>query len=288
MLFLHTASDNWYSWDPHPDVLLLVALLAAGYIYAIHYLRPKISDAGRVKRSQITCFFLGVLVIYVASSSPMHELSEEYLLSVHMFQHLLFTMVAAPLFLAGIPGWLWQALLSKRWAMLIGQRLTNPLVAFALFNLLLLLTHLPPAVELALQMEAFHFLVHAALVAAALLMWWPILSPVPELPRLPYPGQMAYLFLQSLLPAVLASFVTFSDRVVYEPYAEAPRLWGLSAIEDQQIAGGIMKTLGTAILWTFIAVAFFKWYEKEEAMSRPPRWREVEEELQEIGLNWEK
>ena len=146
---------------------------------------------------------------------------------------------------------------------------------------------LPPAVDLALRHHAFHLFAHSLLVASGLLMWWPILSEVPELPRLSYPLQMGYLFLQSLLPAVMAAFITFSDRVVYPFYEDAPRIWGLSPTEDQQIGGLIMKLLGSLILWAFIAVAFFKWFEREEAEAQGPRWREVEEELDRIGLTRE-
>ena len=202
-----------------------------------------------------------------------------------MVQHLLFTLVAAPLLLAGTPTWLWQALLRGPGVMPIARVLTNPLVAFSVFNAVLLLTHLPPVVDLALRHHEFHLLVHVVLVVSALMMWWPILSIVPELPRLSYPLQMAYLFLQSLLPAVLASFITFSEGVVYEFYGEAPRIWGLSPIDDQQIAGGIMKLAGSIILWSFIAVAFFRWYQREEQESRGPRWQEVEAELDSLGLS---
>jgi len=146
------------------------------------------------------------------------------------------------------------------------------------------LTHLPPVVDLGLHQHAFHLWLHVVLIATALLMWWPVLSPLPELPRLSYPLQMGYLFLQSLLPAVMAAFITFSDRVVYPFYAQAPRIWGLSPISDQQIAGLTMKLLGSLILWAFIAVAFFKWFEREEAGARGPRWEEIEEELDELGL----
>jgi putative membrane protein len=96
---------------------------------------------------------------------------------------------------------------------------------------------------------------------------------------------MAYLFVQSLLPAVIASFITFSRTAVYEFYEQAPRVWGITAVEDQQIAAGLMKTAGSLIIWSFIAVAFFKWYAQEEAESRGPRYRDVEEELRELGLS---
>lgn len=284
LLHVGAGGPSWLDWSLEPDVLLLCLALEWGYLYAVSQLRLRISDAGRVKRSQLVSYSLGVLVIYAASGSPLHDLSETYLASAHMLQHILLMLVAAPLLLAGIPAWLWQALLRVRGAMPVARLLTRPLVAMAIFNTVLLLTHLPSVVELQVRQWWFHLLVHSAQLGSGLLMWWPILSSVPELPRLSYPLQMGYLFLQSLLPSVMASFVTFSDRVVYSVYAEAPRIWGISPISDQQIAGGLMKLLGSIILWLFIAFAFFKWYAREEAEAQGPRWDEVREELGRLGL----
>jgi putative membrane protein len=284
LLHIGVGGPTWVDWTFHIDAILLVIALEWGYLYAIHDLRPTISDAGRVRRSQQLYFHAGVATLFVAGGSPLHDLGEQYWLSAHMTQHLLLTLVAPPLLIAGIPGWLWAWPLRNRRVFAVAHLLTRPLLAFAIFNAVQLLTHLPPAVDLSLHVGAFHFFVHAMLVVTALLMWWPILSPVPELPRLSYPGQMAYLFLQSLLPSVIVAFITFSDHVVYGFYADAPRLLGLSAITDQQTAGGIMKLGGSLILWSFIGVAFFKWYQHEQAQQVEPSWPEVERELEELGL----
>jgi putative membrane protein len=115
-------------------------------------------------------------------------------------------------------------------------------------------------------------------------MWWPVVSPLDELPRLSPPLQMGYLFLQSLLPSVMASFITFSDRAVYPVYQHAPRLLGITPIEDQQMAGGLMKVLGSIILWSIMSYVFFQWYNREQAETEAPSWREVEQELEELGL----
>jgi putative membrane protein len=229
-------------------------------------------------------FMSGVLAIYLVAGTPVHDLSERYLLSVHMFQHAVFALVAAPLLLAGIPAWMWQAVLRQPRVMPVARRLTHPLVAFGLVNAVLVISHLPGVVDFALNNHWFHLVVHVAIVGSALLMWWPVLSPVPELPRLSAPLQMAYLFLQSLLPTVIASFVTFADGAVYPFYEAAPRTWGLTAVEDQQLGGGIMKVMGSLILWSFIAVAFFQWYAREQRESQEPHWRDVEEELDRLGL----
>jgi putative membrane protein len=282
-LFENIGGVSWLDWHIHPDVVLLCVTLLGAYFYAINVLRPRISDAGRVRGTQIVFYVLGVLTIYIATGTPIHDLSEQYLLSMHMLQHLLLTLVAPPLLIAGIPGWLWQAMLGGR-AVPVARVLLNPLVTFGVFNALVVLTHLPNVVDYALQEHWFHFLVHAALFVSAVMMWWPVLGGIAEIPRLTYPYQMAYLFVQSILPAVIASFITFSQTAVYDFYEEAPRIWRIDAVEDQQMAGGIMKTTGSLILWSFIAVAFFRWYAKEEAEARGPSWTDVEEELRELGL----
>ncbi len=286
---LHVSSTeyNWH-WNLHPDVLFLCAVLLAGYWYAVTQLRDEIPDAGRVRRSQVTMYVMGVGFLYGASTSPIHELAEGYLASAHMLQHFVYTMVAPPLLIAGVPGWLWRAPLRNRALLALMKRVTLPLVAFAAFNAVQLLTHLPASVDLSLRVHSLHFGVHVALVATAVLMWWPILSPIEELPRLSAPLQMAYLFVQSLLPSVLAAFLTFSDGVFYKFYATAPRVWGLSPVSDQQLAAFVMKFLGSLVLWGFITWAFFRWFERENAESRESRWDDVKDEMTRLGLPLEK
>ncbi len=282
---LHTASGPYqFHWPLHADVVLFCIFLEVGYLYAVTQLRDTISDAGRVRRKQILLFGAGVASLYLVAGTPVHDISEQYLLSMHMFQHTVLTLVTAPLLLAGIPAWMWQALLRQRGMMPLAKRLVNPVAAFAIFNLLMVLTHLPTSVNYSLNHHWFHFSVHAVLVASAMLMWWPILSVVPQLPRMTAPLQMAYLFVQSLIPTVIAAFVTFADGTVYSFYERAPRTWGLSPEADQQIAGGIMKLIGSLILWTFITIAFFEWYAREQRQSDDPRWEDIQEELHELGL----
>jgi putative membrane protein len=284
-IILHTSDGNAaITWNPHPDVVVLCLGMLGAYWYAVTSLRRDISDAGRVRRSQVVLFALGVATLYIASSSPIHEIAEQYLASVHMFQHLLYTMVAPVLLILGTPAWLLRAPLRNPYVLKVARFVTYPLVAFITFNTVQLLTHLPSAVDLSLQVHWLHFTVHVALVGSALLMWWPILSPLEELPRLSPPLQMAYLFVQSLIPTVLAAFLTFSDGSFYHYYASAPRLWGLNPVEDQQFAGFVMKVLGSIILWSFIAYAFFRWYEKETKQSVDPRWEEIQEELTRMGI----
>ena len=284
LLHVGVGGPRWLDWSIHLDMIALVIVLAEAYRYAVVTLRPRVSDAGKVKRRQVLLFAGGLLALVVAGGTPLHNLSEQYLLSAHMLQHLIFTLVAAPLLVAGTPAWLWRYLFCSPRVLPVARFFTKPLVAFAIFNGLVLFTHLPPTVDLALRVSAFHFAVHVALVLSAMLMWWPVLSPLEELPPLSAPLQMGYLFLQSLLPSVMASFITFADRPVYPFYRNAPRLWDISPIADQQIAGGIMKLLGSIILWSVMTVVFFRWYNREQTESQEPRWKEIEAELKELGI----
>jgi putative membrane protein len=192
------------------------------------------------------------------------------------------------LLLLGTPGWMLQPLLRNRAVFRAVFVLTRPLAAFLLFNGVILVTHLPAVVDLTLRHHPVHFVAHLCLVATALLMWMPVLSPVAELPRIGPFAQLVYLFVQSLLPAVIASFLAFSDRVVYQFYADAPlRYWGLDAHVDQQIAAVIMKLGGSAVLWGVMAYVFFRWFSQDQPDRRPERdvgWPEVEAELERMGL----
>jgi putative membrane protein len=104
------------------------------------------------------------------------------------------------------------------------------------------------------------------------MMWWPVISPLPELPQLSPFMKMGYLFLQSLVPTIPASFLTLGDNALYPIYETLPRVWGLSAHSDQVIAGLIMKLGGGLLLWGFIAWVFFTWWNDEQrygAADRP-------------------
>jgi putative membrane protein len=276
--------DSWYTWHAHPDVLILIAGLLVAYWYAVVVWRPHIPDAGRVKRTQVACYLLGVATVYVAAGTPIHEIGEGYLLSVHMTQHLLLSLVAPPLLLAGIPTWLWEALLVRKRVLPVARVLLNPLVAIGFFNAVLVITHLPEVMNYNLTHHWAHFVAHVVIVSSSVVMWWPVITSVPNLPRLSYPYQMAYLFVQSLIPSVVAAFIVFTPGAAYSYYETAPRIWGMSPVEDQQWGAFVMKIVGSLILWAFIGVAFFRWFAREEAEARGLPWHEVEEELHEIGV----
>jgi putative membrane protein len=158
--------------------------------------------------------------------------------------------------------------------------LTRPLVALVVANAVLLFTHWPEVVALSVRSELAHFSLHTLLLGSAIVMWWPVLSPLPEYPALSPPGQMLYLFFQSLAPTIPASFLTFGTSPLYPVYVGFPRIWGIHPLTDQMIAGLVMKLVGGAILWVVIAVVFFRWGRQEETEGWDAlKFRNVEREI---------
>jgi putative membrane protein len=271
-----------YAWHAHPDVWLLIVVLLGGYAWALRRLGPQHTAPGQpvATRIQKACWVTGVVTVWVAADWPVHDLSERYLYSVHMTQHLLIMLVAPPLLLLGTPAWLARELLRPAVLYRVVRRVARPMPALILFNALTVVTHWPDFVDATLHSELLHFATHAALFVSALLMWCPVAAPLPELRPLTPPAQMLYLFLQSIVPTVPASFLVFADKPIYHFYEHVPRLWGLSAGEDQRIAGLLMKLGGGLLLWMVIAVLFFKWHAAEEENDRQARhWRELEREI---------
>jgi putative membrane protein len=265
-------------WHPHVEVWLLFGSIAAAYLIAA---RRHARDTGEAPDARRTRFFLtGIAVLWLGADWPIHDLSERYLYSVHMTQHLLFTLVAAPILIAGMPVWLLRRFLRPRAIAVVFRFLSRPLVALILFNGALLFVHWPAVVQLSISSGWVHFGLHVLLTSTALLMWWPVMSPLPEYPALPAPGQILYLFLQSLAPTIPASFLTFGDHLLYPIYGTFPRIWGIGPLTDQLIAGLIMKLIGGAILWGFIATIFFRWYRQERTEDwDASRYRDVEHEI---------
>lgn len=274
-----------FAWQPHPDAWVLGTLLAGGYLYALAAWGPRHAPGRRPATGrQRACFLAGVAVLWLAADWPIENLSL-HLFSVHMVQHMLFSFVAAPLLILGTPGWLWRRLFRRPAVAATVRVVTRPMFALVLFNAWVAAYHAPPLVELSVYNPLAHFFIHVVWVVTALIMWWPVLSPLPEFPHLSYPLRMAYLFGQSIVPTVPASFLTFSHGPLYEAYAAAPRVatW-LTVVQDQQMAGLLMKIGGGLLLWGVITVLFFRWASEEQSGGPDALyWRDLEPDVEASG-----
>lgn len=266
-LRVFASSDLW-----HPGVLLFVFLVIDAYLLAAGPLRRRYNWGPPVPKGKVAAFILGMLAVYIAEGTPIHELSEHFLFSVHMVQHVLLTAVMPPLLLVGTPDWMLRPLLRPRAVRAVAKVLVHPVPALLLFNLVYSLWHLPFFYDSALYNHYVHMFQHALLVPLSFLMWWPMLSPLPELPRVHEGVQILYIFLLAVAQLAVFGIVTFADVVLYTKYANAPRVWGVSAHHDQQMAGIVMKLSGSAIFTLFLGLIFFRWARREEepARSQPP------------------
>lgn len=265
----------------HPEAWLLVLVLGGGYAYLRAIWGPQMAPAhlaraGWATRQQKVLFYSGLFLLWLGASWPIHGLGEDHLYAVHMVQHLLFQLLAAPLMLLGTPAWLFRALLRPRPLFKLVHVLTRPLHALILVSAFVAVAHTPFWVEASVNNGLFHLITHALWILVGLLMWWPVLSPLPELPHYHYLGRMGYLFSHSIVPTVPASFLTFATEPFYPSYVRAPRIWEwVTPLVDLQIAGLLMKIGGGLLLWAAIAVMFFQW--SREAASGGPDflyWRD--------------
>lgn len=264
------AGTGFPPFDPHLDVLGLVIALAIGYEYGIRRLADVYCppDEVPVTNGKRVAFYTGLAALLLASGWPIHDLAESRLFMFHMIEHLLIALVVPPLLLGGTPWWLIRVLVGP--ILPVVKFMTKPLVALVVFNAWLAIVHVPPVEELMLTNELFHLFYHTMLFVTALIMWWPVMDPIPDTQSLTPFGKMGYLFLQSLVPTIPASFMTLGSTPLYPIYETFPELWGIDTMTDQIIAGLIMKIGMGLVLWGWIAWVFFSWWADEQKHAEGP------------------
>ncbi|HEY0242607.1 MAG TPA: cytochrome c oxidase assembly protein [Gemmatimonadaceae bacterium] len=265
------SQSSWLTWSIHPSTVIGLVALGALYLWRLRQAKGD-EHASVVRRIS---FLAALLVIFASLNGPIHDLSDTYLFSAHMVQHLMLTMLMPPLLIAGVPGWMLRPLLRSRAIASIARVVTRPVACFAIFNIVIAMWHLPVFYNAAMDNHNIHILEHLMFMAAAVLMWWPLTSQLPELPRLSYPGQMLYCFLMIMPMSIVAVYISMADRVLYPAYAAAPRITSLSPLEDQLLGGLIMWVPGGMIFMIIMSVIFFKWAARggDDAASAQVDWK---------------
>ena len=216
-------------WQFDPVLIGSLLALSVGYSLAVGPLRSKLAPGQPFPFKKALIFSSAIVLTYLTEGSPLHDLSERYLLSAHMVQHLLITYFCAPLFIWGTPEWVWRPLLLHKRVYPVARVFTQPIVAAVTFGLFLSLWHLPPIYDAGLRNSTIHHSQHVLFLLTSLIMWWPIMSPLKELPRLNYGVQLVYLFITStVLQLPLFAIITFSNDAFYPSYINAPRIVNLS------------------------------------------------------------
>jgi putative membrane protein len=259
------ADFSWTRWELHASILIGCGLLLAGYAALLGPLRRRYALGPPAGDAKPLYFVSAVLLIFLSLNGPLHDLSDNYLFSAHMIQHMLLMLIMPPLLLLGLPDWLLKPLLRHRPVRLAARIITNPLVAFVIYNAVFAVWHFPQFYNWALVDHDVHIMQHLMFMAAATIMWWPVVDPVPELTRINTPMRLVYLFALGIPMSIVSAIITLNSQVMYPFYEAAPRVFpSLSAIDDQQLGGLIMWVPGGIIFWTAITIIFLRWARREE------------------------
>lgn len=249
-----------WSWDP--TVLLgLVAVLALYRLAWRHGALRRDDDVSAWTSHpyrRVWWFGAGIAVAFIALQSPIDRGGDDYLFALHMVQHLLLMMVAPPLCILGLAGLNLPGGALGRIRCLLGW-LSRPWVATVVFSAVLLLWHIPDLYDATLTTAPIHVLEHLSFIGVGILFWWPIVDPqrVHRPPVSPF-TKIAMLVASGIPPTVLGLIFAIARHPFYEFYARAPRLWGLSAVTDQQIAGVLMFGAGNLIYFAAIFMVFWR------------------------------
>lgn len=260
----------WSDWSLEPTVVFGVFVLLALYFWWTGPRNRSRPGHGNrpVTTSQRIAMLGAAATMLVALGPPLDDWADHYLLSAHMVQHLLLTMLAAPLLLLGIPTWIGDPLIRRPGVNRIGYGLTRPIVAFLIANIVFVAWHLPILYEAALRSRSVHALEHQLFLATSVLVWWPIVGPFPAWPRLSLPLQCLYYFAQTIPGGMIGAFIVFAQPGLYVPYDTVRRIFGIGLATDQEMAGLIMWVGASTIYLILITIVFFRWTSGEEAKER--------------------
>lgn len=249
-----------------PDLMAASAVLQAAYLVVVGPGRTWFEDAQPVPAGKVVAALGALWLFYGAFGSPVDYVADTYLFSVHMVEHILEVYAVVPLLLIGIPDWLVRPLFRWDPSSAFLRFLTHPVAALILFAGVFTLWHAPILYDAALTSERVHFLEHAMFFVASVGLWWPLIGPLPDESRLTEGLKLLYITWAFNLTMPINLLLILSNAAWYSPYAQAPRLFGLTALGDQQVGGIVMAVGGALVFGSIAAVALFRydpaiWYE---------------------------
>ncbi len=245
-------------WTFAPTVLVPIAGYVGLYAWRFRAARREAGSRGAGARHAL-CFAAAILVLLVAVASPLDGLGEEYLFAAHMVQHVLLSDIAPLLLLLGLSRVIMRPLTRRLMSVerALGP-LAHPVTAIFVWFALIYFWHVPAMYEAAIEQPIVHALEHASFFTAGVAVWWPLIQPVPMRRPLTGPGTFAYILAAKMGLGGLGLYLAWSSNVAYPIYETLPRVWGLSAIEDQNLGGALMMVEQSLVLAAVLLVLFLK------------------------------
>jgi cytochrome c oxidase assembly factor CtaG len=251
---VHAPAPGSFSFEPL--FLVLAAVAAAIYLRAARRETPP--------WWRIALFATGLLLVAVSLDSPLETIAAHYLVLFHLLQNAFVADWAPPLLILGLlPAW--RVRLAARGGRMFAVA-TRPVVSLPLWLAAWYGIHLPAFYEVALRHPVLLNVEHLILLLAGLLFWWPVFEPEPR--RLSTPATLAYLGAAFGLSAFLSLVFIFDTRPLYHFYAQAPRLWGFSAVRDQNLGGVLMQSEQTIVFFAALAWFFLRLFDEEDEAQR--------------------
>jgi cytochrome c oxidase assembly factor CtaG len=255
-------------WLADPAVLAPIALLVFLYVRRFRAARREAGGRG-ASALQALAFSAGILALLGATVSPIDRLGEDYLFSAHMFQHVLLGDIAPVLLLLGLSRVLLRPATRRLQAAerALGP-FAHPLTGLVAWLAIMYLWHVPALYDAALAHPLVHVLEHTCFFCAGLALWWPLVQPVPMRHRMTGMWPVAYIAGAKAGLAALGLYLTWSSTVAYDHYEHVPRIWGLSAITDQNVGGATMMVEQSLTLVIALVVIFSRMLGQSEAEQR--------------------
>ena len=262
-------------WEFDPFFIVPAGLAIWAYLAAVRRVN-RAHPASPVPRRRPVCFFAGMFALAVAIMSPLAFYDTD-LFAVHMVQHILIALVAAPLLAAAAPITLVLRVASPRWRKdvllpilhsRVVKALSFPVVAWFLFAGVMWISHFSPLFNTALENEWMHRFEHGLYLGSALLFFWPVLGADPTSWPMAHPIRILYVFLQMPQNSFLAVSIALANRVIFPHYETVSRSWGPSPKEDQEWAGNIMWVVGDLCFLAVLVVLAIGWVAYEERATK--------------------
>ena len=249
-------------WEAELQVLISIGLIVALYVGAS-------IAVDRPNSRQQTAFAGAILLMIFTLTGPFDTYAKGYCFSAYILQQMVLVFIIPPLILLGLTDWMLRPVMTNRFVEPLTRRLTRPLVAFLTFSMFFALLHYPALCDEVCHARPFYGGIRAALISVGILLWWPILSPLPEYPRLSYPMQIMYLFLLMIPMTAVAAPITMANSVLYMYYSMGIHPFGLTPIADQVLGGLIMWVgQGVYIMFVFSGI-FFRWAQRDDTEMPP-------------------
>lgn len=271
-------------WSPAFFVFMLAVLIA--YFLIIGKYRTRFPNAEKVSKRQQFYFTSGIVLLYLVKGGPV-DLLGHIIFSAHMAEMAIMFIAVPPLLLLGLPTWLLAHIVSYRLVQLILKSFAKPLIALLVFNGLFSIYHLPVVFDTVKQSQLLHPLTLAVLFFTSVMMWWPVLNPLPYNQTLSEIKKIGYIFANGMLLTPACALIIFASKPLFMTYTD-PQAWmqamqlcvpadtlsslhltgpdflhWMPVLEDQQAGGIFMKIIQEIVYGTMIGYVFFKWAREE-------------------------